>query len=92
MSHSDSTPITAHPTMTEAIVVAVMPASRAIQPTRGEMSPATPKFDAPMIDCAVPAALPCRSSASTCTHGNVKPHAVMKTNSGTTVPHSPRPS
>ena len=61
--------------MTAAIVVALMPASRAIQPTIGEMSPATPKFVAPTIDAAVPAALPCRSSASTCTHGKVNPHA-----------------
>jgi hypothetical protein len=28
---------------------------------------------APTIDAAVPAALPCRSSASTCTQGKVKP-------------------
>ena len=61
--------------MTAAIVVGVMPASCAIQPTIGEMRPATPKFVAPMIDAAVPAALPCRSRASTCTQGNVKPHA-----------------
>ena len=61
ISHSASTPMTAQPTMTAAIVVAVMPASREIQPTIGEMKPATPKFVAPIIDAAVPAALPCRS-------------------------------
>ena len=92
MSHSESTPMIAQPTMTAAMVVGVIPASRAIQPTSGEMMPATPKFVAPTIDCAVPAALPCRSSASTCTHGKVKPHAVMKTNSGMIVPQSPKPS
>jgi hypothetical protein len=33
--------------------------------------------------------LPWRSSASTCTQGKVKPHAVMNTNSGTMVPTAP---
>lgn len=58
MSHSDSTPITAQPTMTDAMVVAVMPDPCDTQPTTGEMIPATPKFVAPMTEAAVPAALP----------------------------------
>ena len=56
ISHSERMPIAAHPTMTDAMLVAVIPVPCEIHPTTGETSPATPKFVAPMTDAAVPAA------------------------------------
>src|SRR5690606_39572849 len=74
------------------MVEAVIPDPAEISPTAGEMTAATPLLQAPRTDAAVPAALPCRSSASTCTQGNVNPHAVMNSHSGMTVPQKPAPT
>src|SRR5690606_21942356 len=92
ISHSARIATAAQPTITIAMVVAVIPEPAEIRPTAGEMIAAMPLLHAPRTDAAVPAALPCRSSASTCTHGNVKPHAVMNSQSGITVPQKPAPT